>query len=227
MREWGVIEKRPSPWASPVTIVAKKNGSPRFCIDCRHTLNRQIVRKSWPLPNLETCLDAVGTTAFISVADILSAFWQLPVHEDHVERTAFVTLTGKHCFLRMPFGVCNAPWLFQHMISLNLGHLGPDSGVLSYMDGIIVLNPTFDTHLASLEQLFAALQAAGLTLKPSKVQFGQKQIEYLDHVIPSDGISVSTQLIQSITKLPTPTCIKDPRSVLGMVNFVRRFINDC
>lgn len=226
MLEWGIIEKRPSPWGSPVTIVAKKNGSPRFCVDYRHTLNRHIVRKSWPLPNLETCLDAVGTAAFISVADILSAFWQLPVDEDHIERTAFVTPSGKYCFLRMPFGVCNAPWLFQHMMSLTLGHLGPDTGILSYMDDIIVLNSTFETHLASLEQLFAALQAAGLTLKPSKVQFGQKEIEYLGHVISAKGISVSTDRIQAITQLPTPTCIKDLRSVLGMVNFVRRFIKD-
>ena len=102
MLEWDIIEKRPSPWGSPVTIVAKKNGSPRFCVDYRHTLNRHIVRKSWPLPHLETCVDSVGTAAFISVADILSAFCQLPVAEDHVERTAFVKPTGKYCFHLCP-----------------------------------------------------------------------------------------------------------------------------
>ena len=58
--EWDIIEERPSPWGSPCTLVAKKNGSPRFCVDYRHTLNRHIVRKSWPLPNLDSCLDAVG-----------------------------------------------------------------------------------------------------------------------------------------------------------------------
>lgn len=168
MWEWGIIEKRPSPWGSPITIVPKKNDSPRFRVDYRHTLNRHIVRKSWPLPNLETCLDSVGTAAFISVADIKSAFWQLPVAEDHIERTAFVTPTGNYCFHRMLSGVCNAPWLFQHIMSMTLGHLGPESGILSYMDGINVVNPTFETHLASLEQLLTALQAAGLTLKTVK-----------------------------------------------------------
>ncbi|CAB1113485.1 unnamed protein product [Ectocarpus sp. CCAP 1310/34] len=178
------------------------------------------------MPNLESCLDTVGQALYITVADILSAFWQIPVAEEHVDRTAFVTPTGKYCFKRMPFGVANAPWLFQHVMSLALGHLGPDSGVLSYMDDLICINHTFEAHLSSLEKMFAALQAAGLTLKPSKIQFGQKEVDYLGHVISAKGISVSTDHIDAIRNLPTPTCIKDLRSVLGMVNFVRRFIKD-
>ncbi|CAB1120564.1 unnamed protein product [Ectocarpus sp. CCAP 1310/34] len=178
------------------------------------------------MPNLESCLDAVGQALYITVADILSAFWQIPVAEEHVDRTAFVTPTGKYCFKRMPFGVANAPWLFQHVMSLALGHLGPDSGVLSYMDDLICINHTFEAHLSSLEKMFAALQAAGLTLKPSKIQFGQKEVDYLGHVISAKGISVSTDRIDAIRNLPTPTCIKDLRSVLGMVNFVRRAIKD-
>ena len=103
MLEWGIIEERPNPWGSPCTIVAKSNGSPHFCVDYRHTLNRHIIRKSWPMPNMESCLDAVGDTVFCSVANILSAFWQLLVAEGHVNRTAFVTPRGKYCFKRMPF----------------------------------------------------------------------------------------------------------------------------
>ena len=101
MLEWSIIEKWLSPWGSPCTVVAKSNGSPRFCVDFRHTLNRHIIRKTWPMPNLESCLDAVGDAIYITVADILSAFWQLPVDEEHVDRTAFVTPSGKYWFKRM------------------------------------------------------------------------------------------------------------------------------
>ena len=180
MLEGGIIEKRPSPWDSPCTIVAKSNGSPRFCFDYRHTLNRHIIRKSWPMPNLESCLDAVGDALYITVGNILNAFWQLPVAEEHVDRTAFVTPSGKYCFKRMPFGVANPPWLFQHVMSLalgHLGHLGPESDVLSYVDDLICINHTFESHLISLEKMFAAMQAAGLTLKPSMIQFGQKEVD--------------------------------------------------
>ena len=118
------------------------------------------------MPNLESCLDAVGEALYISVADILSAFWQLPVAEKHDDRTAFVTPRGKYCFKRMPFGVANAPWLFQHVTSLALDHFGPDSGVLSYTDGLICINNTLESHLVSNEKMFAALQAAGCLLAP-------------------------------------------------------------
>ena len=75
MLEWDIIEERPRPWGSPCTLVAKKNGSLRFCVDYRQTLNRHVVRKSWPLPNFDSCLDAVGGVKLISTADVLSAFW--------------------------------------------------------------------------------------------------------------------------------------------------------
>ena len=54
MLEWGIIEERPSPWGSPCTIVAKSNSSPCFCVDYCHTLKHHIIRKSWPIPNLES-----------------------------------------------------------------------------------------------------------------------------------------------------------------------------
>ena len=226
MLEWGIIEERPSPWGSCCTIVAKSNGRPHFCVDYRHTLNPHIIRKSWPMPNLGSCLDAVGDALYISVADILSAFWQLPWAEGHVDRTAFVTPRGKYCCKCMPFGVANAPWLFQHVMSLALGHLGPDSGILSYMDELIRINHTFESHLVSLEKMFAALHVAGLTLKQSKIQFGLKEVDYLGHVVSAKGISVSTDRIKAIHDLPTPISINDLRSVLGMANFVRRFVKD-
>lgn len=94
------------------------------------------------------------------------------------------------------------------------------------MDDLICINLTFEAHRTSLEKIFAALQAAGLILKPSKNQFGQKEVDYLGHVISAKGPSVRTDRINAIRDLPTPTCIKDLRSVVGMVHFVRRIVKD-
>ena len=104
------------------------------------------------MPNREFCLDAVKDALYVSVADILSAFWQLPVAKGHVDRTAFVTPRGKYCFKRMLFGVANGQWLFQHVISLALAHLDPDSGIRWYMNDFICINHTFESHLVSLEK---------------------------------------------------------------------------
>ena len=84
---------------------------------------------------------------------------------------------------------------------------------------------TFEAHLKSLEQRFSVSQAAGLTLKPSKLQFGQKEIEYRGHVISGKGISISADCIRAFLALPEPECIKDNRGCLGTLSYVRRFID--
>ena len=81
-------------------------------------------------------------------------------------------------------------------------------------------------HLQLLENMFKGVQAAGLTLKPSKVQFGPREVKYLGHVLTADGIRIGEDRIKAIVNLPTPETIEELRSVLGMVNFVRKFIPD-
>ena len=190
-----IIEERYSPWGSPVTIVARKDGHPRFCVDYRSTISTHLIRKTWPMANLEDNIGMVGGAKFISVADVQSAYWQIPVHPDHVETTTFfVTNSGKHCYKRMPFGVCNALWLFTEMAHKTLGHI-PE--LLIYMDDLCVLSTTWENHLESLEIMFAALQAAGLTLKPSKLAFSPRSVAYLGHVFLLKGL----QLGKIVSKL--------------------------
>lgn len=75
------------------------------------------------MADMEDNIDMVGGAQFISVADVQRAYWQIPVHPDHVESTPFVTNSGRYCYERMLFGVCNAPWLFTEMAHKTLGHI--------------------------------------------------------------------------------------------------------
>ena len=84
-----IIEKRFSPWGSPVTIVARKDGQSRFRVDYRSTKNKHLIRTTWPMANLEDNTDMVGGARLINIADVQSAYWQIPVHPDHVETKAF------------------------------------------------------------------------------------------------------------------------------------------
>ena len=85
---------------------------------------------------------------------------------------------------------------------------------------LFCLDSTFEPHLKSLETMFPALQAAGLTLRPSKIQLGQNEIEYLGQVVSEKGILISADLIKAILALPQPECIKNNRGYLGTLNFV-------
>ena len=224
MEEIDIIEKRPSEWGSPVCIVAKADGSPRFCVDYRATINRFLVRETWPMPDIESHTDTVGGANFITVCDVQSAYWQIPIAPKDRHKTAFVTSKGKYVFKVLPFGIANAPWIFQRVMSLAFANFGQPSGLLVYMDDLIACSATWEAHLKLLEDMFRALQTAGLTLKPAKIHFGPKEVQYLGHVLSADGIRMGEDRIKAIVDLKTPTTIKELLSVLGTVNFVRKFI---
>ena len=92
------------------------------------------------------------------------------------------------------------------------------------MYDVIACSATWETHLRFLEDVFRALQTADMTLKPSKIHFGSKEVQYLGHVLSANGIRMGEDRVKAIIVLKTPTTIKGLRSVLGAINFVRKFI---
>ena len=176
------------------------------------------------MPDIESHIDTVGGAKFITECDIQSAYWQIPKVKKDCHKTAFVTSKGKHVFKVLPFGIANAPWIFQRVMSRAFANFGQPSDLLVCLDDVIACSATWEAHLRLLEDVFRALQTAGLTLKQPKIHFGPEEVQYLRHVLSADGIRMGEDLIKAIIDLKTPTTIKELRSVLGTVNFVRKFI---
>ena len=176
------------------------------------------------MPDIESHIDIVSGANFITVCDVQSSYWQIPIAKKDCYKTAFVTSKGKYIFKILPFGIANAPWILQHVMSLAFASFGQPSGLLVYMDDVIACSATWEAHLILLEDTFCALQTAGLTLKPSKIHFGTKEVQYLGHVLSADRIRLGEDRTKAIIGLKTPTTIKELRSVLGAINFVRKFI---
>ena len=176
------------------------------------------------MPDIESHMDTVGGAEFITVCDIQSAYWQIPIGKKDCHKTAFITSKGEYVFKVLPFDIANAPWIFQRVVSLAFANFGQRIGLLVYMDDVIACSVTWEADFRLLEDMFRALQAAGLTLKPFKIHFGPKEVHYLGHVLSANGIRMGEDRIKSIVDLKTPTTIKELCSVLGTINFVRTFI---
>ena len=223
MQKNRVIEPSKSPWASPVVLVRKKDGSHRFCIDYR-ALNAVTKQDMYPIPRISDLLDQLGESRFFSTLDLASGFWQIKVHPDSQEKTAFVAPQDLFEFKVMPFGLSA---VFQRLMQQVLMGLNPPQGpyfVSVYIDDVLVFSKTFKEHLQHLRQVIDRLEKAGLKLKPSKCHFARKEVEYLGHVITSQGVKTNPKLVEAVRDFQAPRDVKGLRRLIGMSSYYRKFI---
>ena len=182
--ELGIVVPSHSPWVSPVVPVPKPDGSVRVCIDYRR-LNAVTVGDPYYMCTLEEILERVGNSRAISKLDLAKGFYQIEVDVDSVDKTAFITPFGKYAFTRMPFGLKNAPAIFQRCMEVVLGSCY--SFAAPYIDDIIVFSENGVCHVKHLKCVFEVLQQHGLTVKLAKCEFGRC---YLGHVIGNGVLAV-------------------------------------
>ena len=136
----GLIKPSTSPWASPVTLVKKKNGKWRFCVDYRK-LNNVTKKDRYPLPLINEIIDRLGGSKWFTSIDLASGYWQVEVAEEDKEKTAFITKYGLFEYNVMPFGLCNAPATFQRLMNTALGDI-LWKFVMDYIDDISIYSKT-------------------------------------------------------------------------------------
>lgn len=218
-----IIQESHSPYASPVVIVRKKDGSMRLCVDYRK-LNVKTVRDAFPLPRIEESLDAVGNAKWFSTLDLASGFNQVAMDPADRHKTAFITPFGLYEYNRMPFGLTNAPATFSRLMQRCLNELIFQI-LLVYLDDIIVYSETFKDHLDRLDRVFVRLKEHGLKLKPTKCCFLRERVTYVGHQLSADGVSPDPDKVTAVAEWKVPASVKELRSFLGFAGYYRRFVS--
>ena len=222
MLESGVIKPSSSPWASPVVMVHKKDGSLRFCIDFR-LVNRLTKKDAFPLPRTDEQLQQLSGATMYTTMDLQAGYWQIGMAPEDQEKTAFVTEDGLYEWTKMPFGLTNAPATFQRAMQTILQGLTADC-CMCFIDDIIVFSTDFWHHLYDLTCVWDRLRENGMKLKGKKCEFARAEVHFLGHIVSKDGIRTDPVKVMKVQNCPEPKNVREVRSFLGLTNYYRKFV---
>ena len=220
----GWISKSTSSYSSPVVCVRKKDGSLRLCVDYRG-LNQKTVPDRQPIPRITDVLNGLGGNQWFSTLDQGKAYHQGFVSPESRHLTAFITPWGLYEWVRIPFGLTNAPAVFQRYMEHCLDGLNGDIA-MTYLDDVLVLGQNFEGHLENLRTVLRRFKEHGVKLRPKKCSLFQQEVRYLGRLVSSDGHRFDPADVAAVKALGErkPTTVGDVRKLLGILGYYRSYI---
>ena len=177
------------------------------------------------MPEITTILDQLRGNSYFTTLDLASGFHQIKMREKDAKKTAFSVNNGKYEYVRMPFGLKNAPAIFQRaMDDVLRKHIGKKCYV--YMDDVVIFGKTLEEHLSNLREVLQTLNEANLKVQLDKSEFLKASVEFLGYIVTRDGIMPNKKKIEAIIQWPVPKNLKQLRGFLGLIGYYRRFIKD-
>lgn len=219
----GIIKKvEHSSWATPLVVVPKANGQKvRLCGDYKVTVNRVIVPDPYPLPTAEDLFATLAGGKYFSVIDLENAYLQVPLSEESKQFLTINTSRGLFQYQTLSFGVSTAGAIFQRIMDQLLCGI---EGVTCYLDDILIQTKTKEEHLKTVDLVMSLLSKNGIKVNIEKCSFLQESVKYLGHKIDADGIHPTVEKVEAILKAPNPSCVKELRAMLGLIQYYHKFL---
>ena len=220
LEQAGICQKAASPWASPLHMVKKADGSFRPCGDYRR-LNTVTVPDHYPLPNITDITNVLGGAKVFSKIDLTKGYHQVPIAKEDIPKTAICTPFGTYTFNYTCFGLRNAGATFQRLMDEIFAHL---PCIVVYIDDLLIFSPNMEQHAKDIAAVLQILKENGLIIRPDKCIWAKSAIEFLGHNITNKGVLPLQKKVTAIENYPRPTTVKELMAFNGMVNYYHRFI---
>ena len=176
----------------------------------------------WPILRVKDIFAKLCKAKFFTTLNLRSGYHHIALDDDAIKKTAFVIPLGKYEYLKVPFGLAEAPAYFQNLMNKVLNGLNV---TLAYEDDVIIFSETAEQHLMHIQIVLTRLKQAELRLKKNKSLFFKQELHYLGHLLTTSGIKPQLEKIKAISEMKPPKKQKDVREFLGMVGNYRKFIN--
>ena len=220
------IRRSTSSYSSRVVCVRKKDQSLRLCVDYRE-LNRKSHVGRHPIPRIQETLDNLGGNSWFSVLDQGKAYHQGFLKAESQPLTAFITPWGLYEWVRIPFGLCNAPASFQRFMETCLKDLR-DEICVPCLDDIIVFSKSFDEHIEHLRKVLQRLKEHGVKPKPKECTMFQREVLFLGRIVSEEGYKLDPSTVAPILRMKEtpPKTVNEARKLMGFLNYYRRYIEN-
>ena len=221
----GWVRESLSSYSSPIVVVRKKDGSMRMCVDYR-ALNQKTVSDAQPIPRIQDILDSLGGQQWFSTLDMSKAYHQGYIDERFRHLTAFATPWTLLEWIRIPFGLKNAPPAFQRYVNQMLGDQ-KGTKCEPYLDDILVFATTFDEHVQNLREVLSRLKSKGIKLRADKCVFAKREVRFLGRLISGDGYRPDPADTEALEKFrEAPKTVGELRSLLGFFGYYRCYVEN-
>ena len=222
MESKGIIKKvgGPTAWVNSMVVNEKRSGKLRICIDPQD-LNKAILREHYQLPTQQEITSRLTGAKYFSKLDATSGFSQMPFDEESSFLTTFNTPFGRYRFTVVPFGVVFAQEVFHKTVNEKFRDI---PGCETDIDNILIWGRTIEEHDRNLEHVLNRVRQINMKLSKGKCQFRQTEITYLGERLTQHGVKPDIDKIKAINDYIKPTNKQDVQCLLGMVNFVAKFV---
>jgi hypothetical protein len=179
-------------------------------------LNKKVVFDAFPMPSIEHAFTNFQSAKVLSILDLNSAYYQVPLPAKSRKATEFCTPFGLFEFTKLPIGISVCCQVLSRVVDSLFGDL-KHSNVYNFMDDLLVYSRSMKEHLSHLREVFHRLEKAGFTLNRDKVHLAQLVIKFLGHVLSAGGIKILSERIEVISRFPPPKNLRAVRHFLVMV----------
>jgi hypothetical protein len=218
-----IIRESESEFSSPILLVKKKDGSDRLCVDFR-ALNANTVKDHYPLPLIDNHIDRLGQAKFFTSLDMATGFHQICLDEESIHSTGFVTSEGHYEYLKMLYGLANAPVVYQRIISNTLRAFIDSGKVCVYIDDVLLPSFFIEQGLQTFHEVLETLTKSGFSVNLKKCKFLTTEIEYLGQTISNGQVRPIAHKVEALVSSRVPSNVKEVRQFLGLAGYFRRYI---
>ena len=218
----GIVRPSSSMWAHPAILVSH-NGKFRLAINFK-MLNTMTDGDSYPIPRIDGIVHDNGGKNFMSALDANKGYNQVPISDESIPLTAFVTPDGQYEYVRMPLGLKNAPAIFQRAMNETFRYEIVDGWLRIYIDDTLVSSEKWTEHLRHVRHTLATFERDGWTLSPAKCRFGFDELVQLGHKISGLTIAVDDKKVAAVKDWKTPRNLHEIQGFLGFAGYYRKFI---